>query len=1136
MKIKKTFKTLLIISVVFFFLFSGGVILKNFFLSQIKNKIQSDFDYDRIHMSAFPPVLVIEKLRTRTTSPYFSAEKIEMRISYRALLTKQRPGVVSIEHPVLKFYGSNGKKEKGEKTKFDYSFPFLVEEGYVREGEFHFLGKDVKFRSTGISAYFTQGRNRFSIRAEASEYVFSPGSTLPQLEGKASFLVESRGNEITIKSLKVDGSDFSLNAEGKLIDLLNPELILETSFKTRVPLVADLLQLPFEWEGEVEGEGTLTRNKEEIVFEADFWSDNLFFNKIYMGKVKGKVNSNEETGQTIVFNINKGALPEEIVSIHIKNNKIEGNVQGAYLDPITGFFSLPWPVASPVWGDFSIDAEKLRASAEFRDEYFREEPGLFPFRGPVEFSWDLKNGIFFSSQSLSSDFAHVDVSGKVYIGQDVDVTIQGDVFNVKKVREFTSLIFGKEFEFPEIRGSGISKLRIFGDYNFPQVQAEFSLSPGGFDKFEAYSVEGEFKIIQSDFMGRFEIDDPFMKGEVGVVSNRDGVEVDIRLDRGLVEKIFPALDIIFPLQGEASGNFLVIQKDKNVQLEGNFSGPLIKFLDRELSEVSGKVMWQEGVLSLSDIQFRLHEGLFKGSTSIGLSSQAFDVDIRAEGINLSSLYAGVKGELGFSLKGKGVLGQDLASGPFEIKDLHYSPLQKTEAKGEAKLGFSEGRIGLEIEGNFLPGENEFNISFDIPVHEGVFLVDIKGGFNNLDLLLPWKGAEGRVNYLAEVKGQDASPEVKGAIDFQGTVFPLQGFAHAFRDYSGLIFVENSKVTFRSLQAKLGGGDVNGSGELRLGKGGIETMDVRMEGKNLLLSPLERTRVLAEGSLNLLKDSDRFVLEGNFLAHKLSWRREIYEKFIFYSSPYYQVEKEPGFFDNLTLNIRLRAEDDAWMENSLGRIRGRFDLTIIGSVNAPVVLGDIEALSGDVYFQDRRFRVQSCRLSFFNPLTIEPYLSFLGESYVKDYRVTFSLEGLIDHLNPEFSSSPPLPPEDVLTLLAIGESFRRTYSYDISTQQSTYSLLSFQISEEAKKSAEKLFSIDRFRIDPFVLESSAEMAARLTVGKKLSKNLFILYSTNLTSQRDEIARLEWELTSDFSIVGTRDEKGRISFDVKIHKRF
>jgi hypothetical protein len=32
------------------------------------------------------------------------------------------------------------------------------------------------------------------------------------------------------------------------------------------------------------------------------------------------------------------------------------------------------------------------------------------------------------------------------------------------------------------------------------------------------------------------------------------------------------------------------------------------------------------------------------------------------------------------------------------------------------------------------------------------------------------------------------------------------------------------------------------------------------------------------------------------------------------------------------------------------------------------------------------------------------------------------------------------------------------------------------------------------------------------------------------------RLEWELTSDLSLVGIRNEEGRISIDVKIHKRF
>jgi translocation and assembly module TamB len=322
----------------------------------------------------------------------------------------------------------------------------------------------------------------------------------------------------------------------------------------------------------------------------------------------------------------------------------------------------------------------------------------------------------------------------------------------------------------------------------------------------------------------------------------------------------------------------------------------------------------------------------------------------------------------------------------------------------------------------------------------------------------------------------------------------------------------------------------------LGKEGVEEIDVKAEGKNLLLSPLERTKALADGTITLVKDADQFVLNGEFFVHRLTWRREITEKFAFSSAPYYEPREQPGFFDDLTLNLRLRADDNAWMENALGRVRGRFDLNIMGNINSPIVLGDIEALDGDLHFQDRKFRILNGRVSFINPQTIEPYLNFKGETYVKDYRVTFSLDGLVDRLNPEFSSSPPLPPEDVLALLAMGEAFKRTYSYDMRTQLGTASLLSFQLSEEAQKQAEGLFLVDRFRIDPFVIGSSAEVTARLTVGKNISRNFFILYSTNLTTQREEIIRMEWQLSRDLSIVGTRDEEGQIGFDFKIHKRF
>jgi autotransporter translocation and assembly factor TamB len=210
--------------------------------------------------------------------------------------------------------------------------------------------------------------------------------------------------------------------------------------------------------------------------------------------------------------------------------------------------------------------------------------------------------------------------------------------------------------------------------------------------------------------------------------------------------------------------------------------------------------------------------------------------------------------------------------------------------------------------------------------------------------------------------------------------------------------------------------------------------------------------------------------------------------------------------------------------------------LTGEINSPLLLGEIEALDGNIYFQDRTFRLLKGKLTLTNPLISAPYLEMKGETYVQDYRVNFSLVGPTDRLKPEFSSSPPLGPEEVLALLAFGESFKRITSTDIAAQVSTASFLSAEIVEAAKKRAQKILSLDRLRIDPFVLGSSAEMTARLTVGKKISENFFIIYSTNLTTQREEIVRLEWEIKPGLSIVGIRDELGRLSFDLKIRRRF
>jgi len=1135
-KIYKKIRSLIIFSAIILLFLGAGVVIKNIFLNQIKKNIEASFYYDYLHLSFFPPLLVMEDVRTRTFTPFFTAEKISMSISYKSLLTRQRPFQVEIEHPVLKISESSAKEETETKRQFELSFPVLVEQGLIKDGEFYFQGKEVSFQSKGVNAAFIQRRNEFSLEADAEENVFFPGSARPRLEGKINVFIESRGQKIHVKKLKIDSKDFWVESEGSLVNPLNPELNLKTSFRASVPLVIEFLHLPFEWKGDTEGEGILARTGEGISFEADFTSNNLHLNGVDMGEIKGRIHS-DRSGRTVEFNYRRGSMPREYVRVHFAGKDVEGTVKGAFLDPVIKYFYLQLPIASPAWGSFYLNTEKLEADIEFKDDYYRDKPGQYPFRGPLKLNWDLKKRVTISSPSLFSTFGEFDLEGILNVGQDLDITVQGGVTDLKQAREFTSILLSKNYAFPEIRGEGEADLHVFGDYYLPQVQAGFSFSPGGVGLFDVESVSGEAEIIEGDFFGRFNLEDPDMKGRIGLLSSQEGLKADIRLEQGLVERILRALNIDLSLEGNAQGNFEFRQKGEDIQVRGDFAGELLNFVGQDLREVSGKLEWRENVLSLSDLQFHLHQGVVKGSTTLGLLNQEFDIHIQGEGIDLSSLYSGVTGKLRFLLDGKGIFGKDFALGPFEIKDLYHSPFQKTEARGLARFSHSQGKLGLDLSGNFSPGDNDFNVSFLIPTMEDDLSVGIRGSFTNLDLLLPWtKGVRGRVNYLGEVKGPKASPQVKGAIDFSGSIFPWPGFAHAFRDYSGLMFVENNKLTFRSLRAELGGGDVQGSGELLIGDGGIEIIHAKLEGKNMLLSPLERTRALADGTLNLIKEPGRFVLGGDIYAHKLSWRREIEEQVVFYSKLYYEMEKKPGFFDDLTLNIRLRADDDAWMENSLGRIRGRFDLTVTGSVSEPVITGEMEGLGGDVNFQDRKFKLLVGRVNFINPTSTQPYLNFKGETHVKDYRVTFSLDGLLDHLNPEFTSSPPLPPEDVLALLALGDAFRRTYSYDTSTRLSTASLISFQLSEEAKKRAEGLFTIDRFRIDPFVMGSSAEMSARLTVGKKISRNFFILYSTNLTTQREEIARLEWELTDDISIVGIRDEEGRISFDVKIYKRF
>lgn len=1133
---RRRLKSLIVFAVLIAILLGGGIYLRNFLLRQVSKRIQSYVYYSRIHLRVFPPAIVLEDIRTVSPSPFFSAKQVAIELPFDSLFKSDKPLVVFIDQPVVKI--SAGREEAGRKGKPKTSFtlPFALAKVMVRGGEFYYWGGKISYQAKGIRAFLQQKGDSYSLRVDVDGNSLQLEPDRKPLEGKISLLSESNGNQVRVKKFSLSGPEIIVKAKGNVTNLSNPEGKLQVSFKAEMDALAGILDIPFEWGGRTEGEGELTRAQREIDLKTSFSSNSLVLNNIPLEKVRGQVEFSPKQGVKLDMNILKRSAPSERVRISYASGKVRGELQGFHLDPIFGYVSLPWPVLSPVWGNFTLDEKQLVADFELRDETFVALPDKYPFRGPVHFTWDRKKDIAFSSPRLETTFGRMELNGKVIIDSNVEVSIKGEIDDVKSSREFTSLVLSEKLDIPEIRGRGRAEVLISGNLPSPQVKIDFNLSPAGFDRFDVSAAEGSVEVAKKTVLGEFQINDPDLKSEISLASGKDGLDVEIQLAGGSVERILSGLDIQLPLSGMASGRFQVYQREESLQVDGTFSSPRMKFSGLELREVAGKLSWDGDVFSFPELAFNLYGGRIKGSSRLGFKSRGVEMDLAAEKVDLSLLTPSLAGEVSLNLKGKGVMGGEVASGSFDVKGLHFNPLQEVDAHGEFRLRLSEETLGISAKGNFLPGENDFSVDANFPLVKNGPSLDIKGSFSNLDILLPWKGAKGKLNYLAEVRGPSSSRQVNGVVDFQGPLLPFPQFAQALTDYSGLVFIQNNNASIRSIKGKLGEGDVQGSGEIKLGRGGIENLNFNLEGNNMVLSPFERTRALSDASLRLIKDKSRFALEGNILVRRLSWRREIYENLTFSSSPYLQAQRKPSFLDDLTLNIRLKADDNAWMENSLGRIKGRFDLNITGNINGPILLGDIEALGGEFYFQDRRFQVLKGRVSFFNPSAIEPYLDFRGETYVKDYRVTFTLSGLVNQLKPEFASSPPLPPEDVLALLALGEAFKRPYSTETSTQLSTASLLSFRLTEEAQKRAQSLFSLDRFRIDPFLMGSSAEMTARLTVGKKISRDFYIYYSTNLTRQTEEIIRLEWDLSNKLSIVGTRNEFGRISFDVKIRRRF
>ena len=421
-------------------------------------------------------------------------------------------------------------------------------------------------------------------------------------------------------------------------------------------------------------------------------------------------------------------------------------------------------------------------------------------------------------------------------------------------------------------------------------------------------------------------------------------------------------------------------------------------------------------------------------------------------------------------------------------------------------------------------------------------------------------SSGQAELTAEVNGPLDAPAFLGSASITNGRLRHFSLPHSLDDINGRVLFDARSIRVDGVTAKVGGGEVRFGG--RVGLDGYVPADLALTaiGHDINLRYPEGVRSLIDADLALTGRLPAPTLTGTVTVRSMVWTSRFTPgtgllDFTGGTTPVSVGASRADLFP-VRLDLRVVAPGTLRIENNVARIAASADLTLRGTYDRPVVFGRAELLRGEALFEGRRYIVTRGTLDFTNPVRIEPFFDIEAETHVRvpgqTYRVMMRATGTMQRLNPEFTSDPPLPEVDVVSLLFGGavtsqdaelRALQRPNEAQQQLLQSTAArLLVSPISEGVGRVVEQTFGLDTFQITPLVVDpyqqsSRFNPSARLTIGKRISDRVYLTYSRSLSySNRDQIVMVEYDQSDRLSWVLTRNEDETYALDVRVRHAF
>jgi hypothetical protein len=554
-----------------------------------------------------------------------------------------------------------------------------------------------------------------------------------------------------------------------------------------------------------------------------------------------------------------------------------------------------------------------------------------------------------------------------------------------------------------------------------------------------------------------------------------------------------------------------------------------------------QIVYQNGGIEIRalELKYRLGilgvEGVIVPNKSLALMVNGKDFSIKALGRLLDLPNWNYEGSLSLNARLFGDINDLKLKASAEIDNLVIAGRKIPSVKG--KLDGDKSRITVEEVSVSLP-TSSFNLKGNIDLAEGYRPVNLSmhlfiphGPLTDLPEYLPdvFREASGTIQADLGLSGRPSNPQITGDLHLQADTLAFSNMRKPLTGVDFAISTEDRIIKIDKLEARLGRGKLAGYGQVDF-RNSLGSITANISGEKLDLSFMNLEVNGASASVDISGDLYNPVVKGKVLVPR--------GKFNLSSDIFSRRRKLDLFFDSLAYHFDIEVPRNFWVRSSFlnAEMRGKFSIS--GDLEDVKLDGGVSCVQGNLFFQQRRFRIDTGEIRFGGVEdSFDPHIFVKSEGQIQSTRIFLTLQGRVSSFTPRIYSSPPMSESDLLSMLAFGRDMSSTMqgdSKELFETEVLEGLKNSYISALIGNTISSALNLDELFLSSLFDRSSGKTKSFIRVGKYIGRNFFMAYEGTMQEDEQETYIFEYRLPKGFVVniefkEPERDQRINVRYD-------